>query len=260
VGSGGFSEVWEARAPDAGPSVAVKLLRPPVTLVARARLEREVEAHALVHHASVCRLERPLLQDDGIVFELLEGPALAERLDAGPLTLREAIPMFCDLFRALDAVRGAGVVHRDVTPANVVLHGPSRAKLIDFGIAKIARDADFTVPKLTGNDTALGSLVHQAPEQIDEPRDVDWRADLYGLGSTIFHALAGRPAFRAPTAAALLVLKSKRSAPTLSEVTGRSWPAPLEALLASLLAREPQARPASGHAAAELLGRFLERS
>lgn len=253
VGSGGFCEVWAAQASGQARRVALKLLRPPVTDGARARLEREIRAHALVQHPNVRGLEGALPDGGGLVFELLSGPSLSARLESGALGFDEVAPLFAELLGALAAVHEAGIVHRDVTPANVVLDGPAHAKLIDFGIAKLVADSALDAARLTTDDAALGSLLHQAPEQIDDPRAVDGRADLYGVGSMLFMALAGRAAFRAPTAAALLVLKSMRDAPSLSEVTSRPWPHEIESLLAKLLAREPGARFASAREVADHL-------
>lgn len=255
MGAGAFSDVWAGRSLEAERAVALKLLRPPAQESARARIAREALAQRRIAHLRVCRLEAALPDASGLVLELLEGPSLAERLEEEPLAPALALPMFVDLFAALDAVHAAGVVHRDVSPANVLLDGRGGAKLIDFGIAKIDGDGGKTEPTLTSEDSALGTLVHQAPEQIDDPRTVDGRADVYGLGSTLFTVLAGRPAFRAPSAAALLVLKSQRDAPGLSEVTSRSWPGALEDFLRRALARERAARFGSGGEAAAALSR-----
>lgn len=252
VGSGGFSEVWAAADACRGLRVALKLLRPPIAPSARARLAREAEAHRRIAHRNVCRVEEVLPDHEGIAFELLAGPALAARIEDGPLAQSEALRVGREVLAALEAVHAAGIVHRDVTPANIVFDADT-VRLVDFGLAKLLGAAELDQGPLTTDDAALGSLVHQAPEQIDDPRSVDGRADLYGLGSAMFLALAGRPAFRAPAASVLLVLKTTRRAPSLEEATGRPWSSALEAWMATMLARQPQARfPSSREAAAAL--------
>jgi len=257
VGSGGFAEVWSARAPDGG-RVALKLLRPPPPESARARLEVEARAHALVRHPGICALVSILPDRDGLAFELLTGPSLAERTEEEPLGLSAAARAMLPILAALDACHAAGMVHRDVTPSNILLDADRGAKLIDFGVARIQETRGSTV-SVTTSDAALGTLVHQAPEQIDDPRRVDGRADLYGAGSSLFTVLAGRAPFRAPSAAALLTLKATRNAPSLREVTGRSWPDEVESVLARLLARDPQERFSSGREVAARLARVAEK-
>lgn len=252
--------MWAARDERTGRDVALKLLRAPVSETAGRRLAREIDANGRLAHDAICRMWSALPADAGLVLERLSGPSLAEHLEEeGALDPRRALPIFGMLFPALDAIRAAGIVHRDVCPANIVLDGPQRAKLIDFGMAKIVDDSMTPGAVITSDDAALGSLVYAAPEQVHDPRTADARADLYGLGACLFTALAGRPPLRAPTIATLLALKSHRDAPALAEVTSRRWPEELEAIVAALLARDPARRPASGVAVAERLLPLVER-
>lgn len=255
VGVGSFSEVWSARRGAEAP-VALKLLASSSPPQARARLAREVQALAVVRHPRVVALLGELHDVDGLVLELLGGPSLADaELPLAPL---EAITLVEGLFDALVVVHRAGIVHRDVSPANVVLHGePGQGKLIDFGMAKL-RDAPLVGDeKLTSADATLGTLMHAAPEQLEDPRFVTSGADVYALGSTLFAALAGRAPFRAPNAASLIALKVTRSAPSLGEVSARGWPPALEDLLRRTLARDAASRP-SAEEAASVLGRIRE--
>lgn len=253
IGAGSFAEVWAARLATTGARVALKIARPPVADGVAARLAREARVVARVHHPRVARLLDRLEDEQALVYELVDGPSLATMLEQGPrLAPVDALAMTADILGALAATHDAGIVHRDVAPANI-LHDPARGTwtLIDFGVALVVGEAQAQEDALTTDDAALGSLVHQAPEQVDDAHHVDARADLYGLGSTLFTALAGRAPFRAASMAVLLSLKSVREAPSLAEVSGTAWPAPVETFLRRLLAREPAARFATAAVAAD---------
>lgn len=242
VGSGAFAEVWRACDRATSTPVAVKLLRPPPDPAARARLAVEYRAHQRVDHPRVCAALQALEGGEGIVFELLEGPSLAAVLKRERiLTIPRALEAAADALTALAAVHSARIVHRDVSPGNLVYDASRRIKLIDFGVAKIIGD-EPTFDQTTTMDAALGTVAHQAPEQLDDPRSVDGRADLYGVGSVLFLALTGRTLFRGATPAVLVSLKAQCNPPTLREATGEDWPASLESLIARLVAPHPAQR------------------
>lgn len=258
VGSGGFSEVWSARHVATGRPVALKLARPPISEHLRLRLRREVAVHAHVRHPRVCAIEEALPNEAGIAFALLEGGSLTAHVTRhGAMSDVGVLAMAHDLLGALEAVHGAGVVHRDVTPDNIVFARElGEATLIDFGLAKVGGDATWA-SSLTTEDAALGSYVHQAPEQLDDPRAVDGRADIYGLGSSLFYALTARAPFRAAALAVLITLKATCEAPSLGDATGRRWPDDIEAFMAGMLVREPAARFASAADARRAVERLL---
>src|SRR5687768_2955661 len=111
IDSGGFSEIWAARDAE-GRSAALKLLRPPVSALAQARLVREIDAHARVEHPNVCRMLDVLPEQAGLAFELLTGPSLARSTSEHVLDVEVALTVACDVLGALDAVHAAGIVHR----------------------------------------------------------------------------------------------------------------------------------------------------
>ncbi|HXR73334.1 serine/threonine-protein kinase [Actinocrinis sp.] len=197
LGSGGSATVWEAVDTSQDRPVAVKLLRGAAVNdpTERERLRREARALARLAHPRICAihdyLESP--RPDGstvpvLVTELLTGTSLARRLKEGPLPWAEAVSVCAQIADALLAAHHAGIVHRDVKPANVMLV-PDGAKLLDFGIARGAGDGD-----LTGNLT-VGTPLCMAPEQVRGQRAKP-ASDIYALGCVLFWALTGHPPYQ----------------------------------------------------------------
>src|SRR5262249_53526091 len=148
------------------------------------------------NHPNVCQIYE-IGEDAGELFiamELLEGEALAERLQRGPLTVAEAVPIGLGMLAALSALHARGIVHRDLKPSNVFLtkHG---VKLLDFGLARpeVARSIAATT-ELTGTGIVIGTPRYMAPEQVTGDA-LDARTDLFAAGALLFEMLAGRPAF-----------------------------------------------------------------
>src|SRR5262245_23287404 len=147
---------------------------------------------------------------------------------------------------ALAAAHSQGIIHRDLKPSNVVLGADSRAKVLDFGIARMVpagADMSASAPGTIGGGL-VGTPGYAAPEQYVS-RNVDGRADLYALGVMMFEMLTGRRPFPVSDAVELATLVLRDAAPKLS-TTGLWVPPSLEALVSRLLEREPSKRPASG--------------
>ena len=179
-----------------------------------------------------------------VAMEWLEGEDLAQRQKRKPLTLVQSLEVAAAVADALAASHEAGIVHRDVKPSNVfLLKGEDGAtpvaKLVDFGVAS-AEDA-----KLTRTGAIIGTPAYMAPEQARGDTEVDARADLYGLGATLFEMVAGRPPHVGPTPIAILARLVTTPAPRLCEVLPEA-PATLDDLMARLLATVPQERPSAG--------------
>jgi serine/threonine-protein kinase len=273
LGRGAFGDVWDAVRTSDGSPVALKVLRANTDDDTRRRFAREARAAARVDSPYVCRMLEAHTAGEGepyIAYERLEGETLDARLDReGDLSLDDALAMTLDALDALEAAHGAGVIHRDVKPANLFLEAPTsvdaesprsflRARLLDFGVAKLAGD-DASLPLQTTHGSTLGSLAYMAPEQVGSSAGADPRADLYGLGAVVFRSLAGRPPFSAGSPAVMLALKLERDAPSLGSVTGVAWPAAVEAWLSKILERDPKQRFASAAAAREALEHVMER-
>jgi serine/threonine protein kinase len=200
LGRGAGGLVFEAVHLVTQRSTALKVLSPdlPRSIIAEqsARLIREARALASVRHPGIVEVLDGGTLDDGspfIVLEKLEGRTLEGLITArGKLTREDTVAIGLQLCDALDALHRAGVVHRDLKPGNVFVvrdrDGAERLKLLDFGIAQV-RGSDKD--RLTGIGALIGTPAYMSPEQL-LALDADHRADLYGLGATLFECLTGR--------------------------------------------------------------------
>jgi serine/threonine protein kinase/tetratricopeptide (TPR) repeat protein len=213
IGAGGMGEVYRARDVRLHREVAIKVL--PAHLVdtpqARERFQREARAVAALQHPYICTVHDIGEAVDGhafLVMELLQGETLQQRLARGPLDLASLVEIANDLAGALDAAHHAGIVHRDVKPANIFLtpHGP---KILDFGLAKAAPQeaaAVSTLPTrtvpapLTDPGSAVGTMAYMSPEQL-RGEDLDARTDLFSLGLVLYEMATGRAPFTGTTTA-----------------------------------------------------------
>ena len=198
IGRGGYSIVYQARDRDVGGDVAVKLLVPPPATahLARERLRREVHAVRGLSHANIVAVYDLLDEEPWsfIVMEYVAGSDLHVRVrDRGPLSAEETVRVGRDVAAALGAAHRRGILHRDVKPQNILLDTGARARLTDFGSAKLDGQIGITA---TGG--LAGTLAYAAPEVLAGRRG-DARADIYALGLTLYYALTGEPP-RSPSA------------------------------------------------------------
>ncbi|HEY3869965.1 MAG TPA: serine/threonine-protein kinase [Actinocrinis sp.] len=246
LGSGGMGRVWQAYDEMLDVAVAVKEVQLPPVASAEERSERLARAQREARHAARLR-EHPnvvsvydvLIEDERpwIVMRLIHGVSLAETLDRhGPLTVERATAVARALFSALSAAHAAGIAHRDVKPANVLLTDDGGVLLTDFGIAKHEDDT-----KMTASGMFVGSLNYIPPERARGKPDSP-AGDLFSAGATLYHALTGTsPFLRAHPAATLSAVLSEQ--PPKPERGG-----PLTELIMALLAKEPNDRPTADEA------------
>jgi serine/threonine-protein kinase len=206
IGLGGMGAVYAAVHTFTGKDCAVKVLDPTIAEIEgyATRFLREARAASQIGHPAICDVY-DAGQDDGegalyLVLELLEGEDLGAAIKRGDLTLNEILEIGCQTLDGLAAAHARGIVHRDIKPENVFLtrdeRGDLRVKLLDFGVAKNVRDGDQQALFNTQRGQVVGTPYYMSPEQASG-HDVDRRADVYSTGAMIFHALAGRPPFKA---------------------------------------------------------------
>jgi tetratricopeptide (TPR) repeat protein len=254
AGSGGMGAVYRTLDRRAGAPAAVKVLWPQfVEQPEQAeRFAREARVLQELDHPGIVRYLAHGVTGEGepyLALEWLEGEPLSQRLRREGLTVAESVSLGRRLADALGAAHRKGVVHRDLKPSNIFLPGRSieAAKLIDFGIAKAADGAALTVTGMV-----MGTPFYMAPEQARGSRRVDARADVFALGCVLFHCLTGRAPFAGEQMHAALLKVVLDDAPRLVEVRD-DIPASLDALVARMLSRDPDGRPADGAAVAREL-------
>lgn len=242
LGRGGFGEVWRAEDSRLDREVAVKTLTLPVTDEAQTRFAREGRALARLDHPNVVAVYDCGV-DDGtgyLVMQLLSGPNLASLCaERGPLSIDNALDLAQQAAAGLAAAHRAGIVHRDVSPANLILDGEGTLKVVDFGVARL-REASVA---LTVAGTVFATPGYVSPEQADG-RPAEPRSDLYSLGCVLYALLTGEPPFTGEHA--LGVIKQHLTSPPPPLASRRAGvPASVEAILAALLAKDPRDRPDS---------------
>jgi len=236
LGAGGFGAVHLARDETLGRDVAVKLLYGHVD---RERFAREARALARLRHRHVVAVHDFGTDGDRdyLVLEHVDGPPLSELLAEGPLRWSECVRITAEVASALAHAADHGVLHRDIKPSNVLLAEDRRAKVVDFGIARIVDEASLTA---TGH--VVGTVPYMAPEMLDRGLH-DERSEIWSLGVLLYEALAGRRPFQSESNERLVTAILRDEAPPLPDEV--ELPERLGELVSSCLAKDPDARPAS---------------
>ncbi|MCW2962852.1 MAG: Protein kinase domain [Actinomycetia bacterium] len=240
LGRGAMSSVWLAQDEELERRVAVKMLAPSAD---RARFEREARAAAALSHPNICALY-DYGEADGrpyMVLEYLPHGSLEERLKDGPLPDAEALRLATEMAAGLAHAHERDLVHRDLKPANVLFDVEDRAKIADFGIARMGGSGT-----LTEAGTVLGTASYISPEQASG-QPAGPASDVYSFGVILFRMLTGRLPFVSANAMELVRMHRDDTPPSVAEFRGDA-PARLESLAAAALAKDPADRPADGAA------------
>lgn len=271
IGAGSMGVVYRAEHITLGRQVAIKLLRKGLLASPDAvtRFLREIQAVAQLSHPNIVRAYDADCIDGRyfLVMEYVTGQTLDEVLIAhGPMP----IPMACDFARqtaeGLEHAHQQGLVHRDIKPRNLLLEswgggnpaevfdrglrmGP-RVRILDMGLARFVDTHEDT--GLTQVGQILGTVDHIAPEQVEDARSVDIRADIYGLGSTLFKLLTGHAPFSGRSPADKLLRRLNEPAPLIRHFRP-DVPPDLEAIVGWMLARDRDHRPAAPGIVADAL-------
>jgi serine/threonine protein kinase len=252
LGRGGMGLVFKARHRTLGRVGALKILPPSFTRDRGAvlRFRREFEAAGRLRHPNlVAAFEAD--EDRGVhflVMEYVQGINLDRLIgEQGPLPVAEAIDYLIQSARGLEAAHEQGIIHRDIKPGNLMLDPRGTIRVLDLGLARIVSASsafDSSACRLTQADMYIGTVDYMAPEQAEDPHNVDHRADIYSLGCTLYFLLTGREPFPGPTILRRLVAHQDHPAPSLRAIRPDVAPA-LEAAYQKMMAKRPDDRPGS---------------
>ena len=251
LGMGGMGEVYKVEHTYLGTTRVVKVIRPQIadSNEAHDRFLREARLATRVQHPNVATLHDFSGLPDGshyMVWEFIEGENIAQVMrKRGTFPVRQALRLAAQAARGLDAIHRAGIIHRDISPENLMVTNGSEVKIIDLGVAK-SEEIDNAVTK-TG--MFVGKLRYASPEHLgvlEDGQKIDGRADIYSLGVVLYEMLTGRPPFEATSPHQYLMHHSSRESQVIPmPVLPPSMPASLQAVLARALDRNRNKRYAS---------------
>lgn len=250
-----MGEVYRAHDTRLGRDVALKVLHSEVaqSTERRTRFEREARAVAALNHPNIVGIfdigQEDIGEEAGMVYfvsELVEGQSLRDRIDAGPLGVRELLDIATQLADGMAAAHAAGITHRDLKPENIMLTRDGRVKILDFGLARQASaptpaaDRTMTMHE-TQPGTVMGTANYMSPEQV-RGGAVDYRSDQFSFGVILYEMATGKQAFHRETAVQTMSAVIAEDPPVLDAAVQAKLPPPLRWVMERCLAKEPSRR------------------
>jgi len=239
LGEGGMGVVYKAFDTKLKRTVALKFLAPHLLAdeQQRKRFIHEAQAAAGLTHPHICTIYE-VHEADGhtfMVMEYIEGESLKQRIESGPMEIAEALEIAIQVGSGLWKAHGQGIVHRDVKPGNVLLTGEGDAKIVDFGLAKVAAQT-----RLTKTGATVGTAMYMSPEQATGD-EVDQRTDIWSLGVMLYEMLTGKVPFKGDVELAL-VYSIVNQDPDPVTSSRKDVPVALEEIVEKALQKKPESR------------------
>ncbi len=260
LGQGGMGQVYLAEQLSLKRKVALKILRPELaaSATAMARFKQEAEAVAQIAHANIVQVYA--FDEKGnppyMALEYVEGRNLREFISKkGPPELVVALSIMRQVAAALQRASEAGIIHRDIKPENILLTRKGEVKVADFGLSRCL-EGDKAAVSLTQSGVTMGTPLYMSPEQV-EGKEVDPRTDIYSLGVTSYHMLAGEPPFRGSTAFEVALQHVQKAPEPLNQVRP-DLPEALCAVVHKMMAKDPAQRYQTGRDLLRDLARVRE--
>jgi serine/threonine protein kinase/Tol biopolymer transport system component len=265
LGTGGMGEVYRATDTRLARAVAVKLITG--SLVSRVeapkRVLHEARAASALNHPGICTIY-DICEHEGerlLVMELLEGCSLNKLIDGAPFALERLLDLSLQIGEALEAAHAAGILHRDIKPANIFVTSRGQAKILDFGLAKLARNegagvgrpaaaaTTFVEPAFSNDDSTPGTPAYMSPEQRSA-EELDARSDLFSLGLVLYEVATGQRLRRGDSEAKLRGVTCREETLALGGLKRARVPAAVARIIRKALEKERENRYQS---ASELL-------